>query len=129
MNIIIPKEKTPNGKYTKEAQTEIKKQVLVFVSKICEESERMELSSTNDINLVQITPHTIQRAVKYVIEERVEKKKDPIFIDYICPGIQGLIALILAIMPFFDFQKKWAAVSLGVVYIIFLVIQITYKSK
>lgn len=129
MNIPIPKEKTPNGKYTQAAQTEIKKQVLDFVSKICEESERMELSSTNDINLVQITPRTIQRAVRYVIEERVEKKKDPIFIDYICPGIQGLITLILASIPFFDFQKTWVVVLLGLIYIIFLVIQLTYKSK
>lgn len=46
MNIPIPKEKTPEGKYTKEAQTEIKNQVIDFVSKICEEAERMETSST-----------------------------------------------------------------------------------
>lgn len=71
MNIPIPKEKTPEGKYTKEAQTEIKDQVIDFVSKICEEAERMETSSTKDINQVQITPRTIQRAVRYVIEERV----------------------------------------------------------
>lgn len=129
MNIPIPKEKTPEGKYTKEAQTEIKNQVIDFVSKICEEAERMETSSTKDVNQVQITPRTIQRAVRYIIEERVEKKKDPIFIDYICPGIQGLIALILGIMPFFNFQDEKVVILLGISYIVFLVIQITYKFK
>ena len=129
MNILIPKKKTPEGKYTKEAQTEIRNQVIDFVSKICEEAERMETSSTKDVNQVQITPRTIQRAVRYVIEERVEKKKDPFFIDYFCPGIQGLIALLLGIMPFFNFQNEYVVILLSILYIVFLVIQITYKSK
>lgn len=129
MTITIPKEKTPEGKYTKEAKTEINKQAVDFVCKICEEAERMEASSTKDVNQVQITPRTIQRAVRYVIEERVEKKKDPVFIDYICPGIQGVIALILGIMPFFNFHREWVVILLGVIYIVFLVIQITYKLK
>lgn len=129
MNIPIPKGKIPDGKYTKEAQTEIKNQVIDFVSKICEEAERMETSLTKDVNQVQITPRTIQRAVRYIIEERVEKKKDPFFIDYLCPGIQGLIALILGIMPFFNLQNETVIILLGIIYIFFLVCQITYKFK
>lgn len=129
MNIPIPKGKTPDGKYTKEAQTEIKNQVIEFVSKICEEAERMETSSTKDVNQVQITPRTIQRAVRYIIEERIEKKKDPVFIDFICPGIQGLITIILGIMPFFNMQNEKVIILLGIIYIGFLVSQITYKFK
>lgn len=130
MNIPIPKEKTPEGKYTKEAQTEIKNQVIDFVSKICEEAERMETSSTKDINQVQITPRTIQRAVRYVIEERVEKKKEPVFIEYVCPGIQGLITIFLGIIPFFNFPNELIVIICAIaLYIILLVIPITYKSK
>ena len=130
MNIPIPKEKTPEGKYTKEAQTEIKNQVIDFVSKICEEAERMETSSTKDVNQVQITPRTIQRAVRCIIEVRVEKKKEPIFIEYVCPGIQGLIAIFLGVIPFFNFPNELIVIICAIaLYIILFVIPITYKSK
>lgn len=132
MNISIPKDKTPNGKYTKEAKDEIKKQVVDFVGKVCDEAERMETSRVKDVNNVQITPHSIQRAVRYVIEERVEVKKNPKFIDIVCPSIMGIITILIGIVPYIDFMKQkllWIIVPLFFLYCIFFVIQLTYNMK
>ena len=132
MNISIPKDKTPEGKYTKEAKDEIKKQVVDFVGKVCDEAERMETSRVKDVNNVQITPHSIQRAVRYVIEERVEVKKNPKFIDLVCPSIMGIITILIGIVPYIDFIKQkllWIIVPLFFLYSIFLVIQLTYNMK
>ncbi|MBR2370314.1 MAG: hypothetical protein IKA83_09210 [Paludibacteraceae bacterium] len=130
MNIPIPKEMTPEGKYTIEAQKEIRKQVKNFVGKICEEAERMETSSTKDVNQVQITPRTIQRAVNYVIEVRVEKRKYPIFIEYVRPSIKGSIAVFLGVLQYFSFTYELIIVISSVaLYMIFLVITLTYKLR
>ena len=129
MNISIPKDRTPNGKYTKEAQYEIEAQVLDFVNKVCEEAERIETSSTNDVNKVQVTPRTIQKAAKYVIEERVEKIKNPPFIEYICPAIQGIMTLIIGIAPLLNINSKFVVGIAAIIYIISITIQMTMTFK
>ena len=131
MNIPIPKELTPERKYTKEAQAEIKSQVVKYVGRICEEAERMEASSTEDFTQIQITPRAIQRAVRFVLDYPVEGKSAPKFIEYVCPGVQGLLAIALAVLSCIESlcAKDVIAGIIALIYIIFLVIQITYKCK
>lgn len=126
MNITIVNKKT--SKFTQEAKTELKEQILMVVDKVVEEAERMEAARCQDIKKIQITPYMVEKAMKYVIEERVERHRDHWSIRFICPLIQTLIAIGLTVALTYDLgEYKGHVIIIGVfIYIILWVIDIVY---
>lgn len=126
MNISISNKKT--SKFTPQAKTELNEQVLVIVDKIVEEAERMEATSYRDINKIQITPRIVERATKYVIEDRIDRNREHWFIRYFCPIFQTAIATGFTVALTYDLgDYKGPVVIIGVVlYIIFLTIDLVY---
>lgn len=131
MNIIIPNELTPNGKYTKEAQTEIKERVISYVTKVCEEAERIEMNDGQDIKKIQITPNSIEQAANYVVKYRVEKKKVHWSVAYLCPFINAISGIVVSAaysMETKDDFRMWCIIGCSVVLVGVLIVQIMYHS-
>ncbi len=124
MNISIGKDKTK--KFTKEASASLKEHVSTFVDRVVEEAERIEANRCKSISQIQITPHTVDRAVEYVIEERVEKVHPHWFPAIICPFLDGLGGLVLSYgIEHYDTHSVLAIVS-AIVLAAILIYQLTY---
>lgn len=131
MNITIPNELTPSGKYTKEAQTEIKERVISYVTKVCEEAERIEMNDGQDIKKIQITPNSIEQAANYVVKYRVEKKKTHWFVVYLCPFINAIGGAVLSAALFAEVEantKTWLLTLSCSFLLVVLAIQIMYHN-
>ena len=126
MNITIENKKT--SKFTREAKTELNDQIILIVDKVVEEAERMEAARCRDIKKIQITPHMVERAIKYVIEERIERHRDHWFIRFICPLIQAIIAIGFTVALTYDLGGyKGHVVIVGVfIYILLWVVDLVY---
>lgn len=129
MNISISKELVPNGKYTKEAKLEITEQVVDFVTKVCEEAERIELTECKDVQKIQITPNSIQKAANYVIRYRIEKKTPHWSIAHLCPFLNAIGGAVLSAALFADIEdqtKTWLLVVSCSLLVGLLVVQTMY---
>ena len=124
MNISIGKDKTK--KFTKEACSSLKDHVSTFVDRVVEEAERIEANRCKSISKIQITPHTVKRAVEYVIEERVEKVRPHWFPAVLCPFLDGIGGLVLSYgIEHYDTHSVFAIVA-AIVLAALLIYQLTY---
>ena len=124
MNISIGKDKTK--KFTKEARASLKDHVSTFVDRVVEEAERIEANRCKSISKIQITPHTVERAVEYVIEERVEKVRPHWFPAVLCPFLDGIVGLVLSYgIEHYDTHSVFAIVA-AIVLAALLIYQLTY---
>ncbi len=124
MKVVISKDKTK--KFTNEAQLSLNKHILKFVDKVCEEAERIEINRCKSLSQVQITPHTVERAVDYVIEERVEKIRHHWFPAIVCPFIDCLSGIGLSYgIEHYD-TSIWPAIISIVILFSTLIYQLTY---
>ena len=124
MNISIGKDKTK--KFTKEACASLKDHVSTFVDRVVEEAERIEANRCKSISKIQITPHTVKRAVEYVIEDRVEKVRPHWFPAVLCPFLDGIGGLVLSYgIEHYDTHSVFAIVA-AIVLAALLIYQLTY---
>ncbi len=127
MNIQIGKDKT--SKFTREAQEELKQRMVKITEKVCEEAERLEAIRCGDISRIQITPRTVERAVDYVVEERVEKKKTHWFPAYICPFVETFSAIAFSYCIEHMNTSVWPSVISVSILIVALMSQLVYNHQ